>query len=187
MIGPNSLYRLCIPLRQALSQLLQLGAPGDPWLDMVCAPGDAPQDASLPRLFVTNTDEADPALLSSDTVWGRGTAHRQLQPVQKSGRILRPCQGWESHRPISERELVWVLGKPPPRLTALLAQLLSTPEGDGVRINPLRGVDGSKVGGKENSILLPSTRAAVSMHVARTFLSNHSNHSWPGRGGEART
>jgi hypothetical protein len=34
------------------------------------------------------------------------------------------------------RELVWMLGKPP-RLTALLAQLLSTRRRDGVRVNPL--------------------------------------------------
>lgn len=47
VIGRSFLYRLCIPLRQVLSWLLQLGAKGDPWLNMVCAPQDAPQYARL--------------------------------------------------------------------------------------------------------------------------------------------
>jgi hypothetical protein len=44
---PQLLYRLCIPLSQALSQLLQLGAPAAPWLGRGCVLRDAAQDPPL--------------------------------------------------------------------------------------------------------------------------------------------
>jgi hypothetical protein len=59
------------------------------------------------------------------------------------------------------RELVWMLGKPP-RLTALLAQLLSTRRRDGVRVNPLRKNGGA--GMRRNLDSSDSSEVAASMH-----------------------
>jgi hypothetical protein len=135
---PQLLYRLCIPLSQVLSQLLQLGAPAAPWLGRGCVL------RMQPRILLSsiNSDEC-----------GRGEiAHRfggsmVLGEEQHITRSPAACAKiGQNPSAVSgirrgpsgdlRRELVWMLGKPP-RLTALLAQLLSTRRRDGVRVNPL--------------------------------------------------
>jgi hypothetical protein len=120
---PPSLYRLRIPLRQALSQRSpQLGSPVDPWLDLVCAGRGTSSNSTLSSLNRDGSGGEPPA--PQGYVPGE-VATAFLQRTQKSGRILSPCSGIQKGLGLSLRKRFGCVGIPP-LLTALLAQLLST-------------------------------------------------------------
>jgi hypothetical protein len=140
---PPSLYRLRIPLRQALSQRSpQLGSPVDPWLDLVCAGRGTSSNSTLSSLNRDGSGGEPPA--PQGYVPGE-VATAFLQRTQKSGRILSPCSGIQKGLGLSLRKRFGCVGILSPAHRSSCATPLHFKQLYGVRLalaNALRNIDG---------------------------------------------